>query len=244
METTGRAIQWRWDWATNPTSNIEWIEVGDVMRLLQQVKVSGGKDSWVWANNEGQKFSTKSIRWEIELFASVPSDVSLFKWNPWAPLKVNYLGWRAELGKVAAKTALERRGVVIQSNICSRCGLEPETSDHIFVKCIWARSVWWCVFRWMRIPVLCEIDSVSHILEYIATQIGSKTWKKIVHMVVLGCLWRIWLVRNEKEFNCNMIPVPKIIDQLKEETFLWLNNRASSKVEGNKWVEFDICMIM
>ncbi|KAJ0954957.1 hypothetical protein HanRHA438_Chr00c04g0845091 [Helianthus annuus] len=67
-----------------------------------------------------------------------------------------------------------------------------------------------------KIHVLCDITSVSHILEHVAAHIGSKTWKKIVHMVTLGCIWRIWLARKDKEFNGKLITVSKVIEAIKK----------------------------
>ncbi|MFS7907224.1 hypothetical protein Hanom_Chr01g00068771 [Helianthus anomalus] len=82
---------WSWSWLKNPNSDAEWVEVGNMMRILQNINLKGCKDKWHWVNDDGQKFSTKSIRWEMAQKVVVPSDCGPFRWNSWAPKKVNYL---------------------------------------------------------------------------------------------------------------------------------------------------------
>ncbi|KAJ0941167.1 putative RNA-directed DNA polymerase [Helianthus annuus] len=244
-EFPGTNCLWSWGWAKDPASAGEWAELGHMMRLLQQVEMSGHGDKWVWPNDAGESFSTRCIRKEIEVKSSVFSDGGKFKWNSWAPPKVNYLGWRAELGRLAAKVKLAEKGLYMPDVFCSRCGLREETSDHIFTDCLWAKCVWWNVYRWIRIPVLCQAVTVGDILNHIMAQVGSKRWKKAVHMVALGCLWRIWLARNDKEFNGKMVPVKRIVESIKEETFMWFNNRARGvSLNWNHWIDFDISMVV
>ncbi|XP_021995609.1 uncharacterized protein LOC110892768 [Helianthus annuus] len=198
-----------------------------------------------WDNDRGERFSTKSIRQELELKGTVPSDCGCFKWNAWAPLKVNYLVWRAELRRIADKLNLVKRGINITNNLCSRCGINEESSDHLFVSCLWAKAVWWNIQRWLKISVDCEWVSVSQIFEHISVQVGSKKWKQIVQMVAMACMWRLWLARNVKEFNDNIVPVQTIVELTKEESFLWMKNRAKGISTGwNEWVTFDISAIL
>ncbi|XP_022040563.1 uncharacterized protein LOC110943115 [Helianthus annuus] len=150
---------------------------------------------------------------------SVFSDGGIFVWNNWAPPKANYLGWRAGLGRVADKVSLRKKGIFVFDMNCNRCGLAEESCNHIFARCIWARSVWWNVFHWLKIPVLCDANDVAEILKHVQTQVDSKKWKKVVHLVALGCIWRIWLARNDKEYNGKMIPVHRLVETIKEESF-------------------------
>ncbi|KAJ0616096.1 putative RNA-directed DNA polymerase [Helianthus annuus] len=236
---------WGWVWNKNPASDAAWNEVGELMRLLRGVDLSTSEDRWIWANEEGERFSIRSIRTDIEVKQSVFSDGGTFVWNNWAPPKVNYLGWRAELGRVADKVSLRKKGIFVSDVNCNRCGLAEESCNHIFARCIWARSVWWNVFRWLKIPVHCDANDVAEILKHVQTQVGSKKWKKVVHLVALGSIWRIWLARNDKEFNGKMIPVHRLVETIKEETFGWVKNRVKgATIDWKGWVDFDISVIV
>ncbi|XP_021986463.1 uncharacterized protein LOC110882867 [Helianthus annuus] len=226
FEVIGESRQWRWGWSKNPNSNVEWAELGNLMSLLHGLQLSDEEDQWVWTNNLGVQFSTKSIRDEMDAKASVFTNGGNFRWNAWAPLKDNYHAWRAESGKLAAKVALVKRGIQVSEVKCSRCSLRDETTDHMLADCIWARSVWWNVCRWVKILILAEDASVAQILNHFQSQIGSKRWKWVVHLVALCCLWRLWIARNNKEFNGIMEPVRRIVDSIKEDSFLWVKNRV------------------
>ncbi|KAM0049704.1 hypothetical protein Hdeb2414_s0008g00289021 [Helianthus debilis subsp. tardiflorus] len=87
--------------------------------------------------------------------------------------------------------------------------------------------------------------TVNQILSHIQAQVGSKKWKKVVHPVVLGCFWRFWLARNDKEFNGNMVPVRRIVEIIKEETFGWVKNKVKGvSLDWNRWIDFDISLIV
>ncbi|XP_035844456.1 E3 UFM1-protein ligase 1 homolog isoform X2 [Helianthus annuus] len=57
--------------------------------------------------------------------------------------KVNYLGWKAVEGRLAAKMELGCSGVSANYLICCRCGLDREDTSHIFIKCVVARCFGW-----------------------------------------------------------------------------------------------------
>ncbi|XP_021995362.1 uncharacterized protein LOC110892511 [Helianthus annuus] len=215
------------------------------MAMLHKKKLSGKDDKWVWGNDEGTSFSTKSIRREITLKESVYSDAGSFWWNSWAPLKVNYHAWRVELNRVAAKVSLVNKGLQIPNSTWSRCGMAEESCNHIFFYCIWARSVWWNILRWMKIPILCNARSVWEIVAHVTAQVGSKRWRKTVHLVTLGCIWRLWLARNEKEFKGLMVPVNRIVEHIKEDKFLWIKHRAGGgALDWKNWQDFDISLLV
>ncbi|XP_022031873.1 uncharacterized protein LOC110932929 [Helianthus annuus] len=177
--------------------------------------------------------------------ASVFTDGGNFRWNVWAPLKANYHAWRAESGKLAAKVAFAKWGIRVLEVKCSRCSLRDEMTDHMLADCIWARSVWWNLCRWVKIPILTEDISVAQILNHFQSQIGSKRWKRAVHLVALCCLWRWWLARNNKEFNGIMEPVRRIVESIKEDSFLWVKSRVKGVyLEWKNWVDLDIASIV
>ncbi|KAJ0805245.1 putative reverse transcriptase zinc-binding domain-containing protein [Helianthus annuus] len=139
-----RAIrsQWRWEWVRDPSTATEWLQTGSIMALLQHVAVSDSCDRWVFESEEDSIFSVKGVRKLLASGEVIADNVHPFYWNNWATLKVNYLAWRAVLGKVASKSGLSARGISIQSLLCDRCGYQQEDVDHIFVSCLFARCIW------------------------------------------------------------------------------------------------------
>ncbi|XP_022032979.1 uncharacterized protein LOC110934094 [Helianthus annuus] len=145
------------------------------------------------------------------------------------------------LGKIASKVGLLHRGVQLDDIRCPRCGIYDEDPSHIFVNCIWAKSIWWNILTWMRVSFPMNCTSLLNMLDYIKERPGAIYWKKTVHTVILATVWRIWFARNAKVFEDNFIPIAKSVDQIKEDAFLWICNR--SKIMSRKWeswLAFDI----
>ncbi|XP_021975173.1 uncharacterized protein LOC110870293 [Helianthus annuus] len=199
-------------------------------------------DVWKWRNDPSGSFSVKQVRLDIENASiAANSNDEVFHWNNWAPPKSNYLLWRAIMGKVAAKTELIHRGVRIGDCLCPRCGLSDESPDHLFVSCLWSQSVWWNVLSWVRIPFPLNTFILKDMIGFLKLRQGGGAWKKIIYMIAIGTVWRLWNARNTMAFEGKFIPVATITDQIKEDTFLWLSNRSKIKTTSwEKWRSFDV----
>ncbi|MFS7956230.1 hypothetical protein Hanom_Chr07g00652121 [Helianthus anomalus] len=69
----------------------------------------------------------------------------------------------------------------------------------------------------------------------------SHTSYRIVSAVVIVTVWRIWSARNTKVFDDLFIPITKTVELIKEDSFLWVCNRAKNKNPvWDKWVLFDV----
>jgi hypothetical protein len=62
-------------------------------------------------------------------------------WKIEAPPKQIHLLWRILHNALPTKTNLLAKGILCDS-LCAKCGKSPETADHIFLQCDWARLVW------------------------------------------------------------------------------------------------------
>ncbi|KAJ0534296.1 putative reverse transcriptase zinc-binding domain-containing protein [Helianthus annuus] len=86
--------------------------------------------------------------------------------------------WRALMGKVATKRSLLDRGINLPDALCATCGFEEETADHLFARCLTARSVWWNTFTWLKIPWPPNLESLKEIIKVFYNSPGAKNWKK------------------------------------------------------------------
>uniref|UniRef100_A0A251UE24 Putative RNA-directed DNA polymerase, eukaryota, Reverse transcriptase zinc-binding domain protein n=1 Tax=Helianthus annuus TaxID=4232 RepID=A0A251UE24_HELAN len=201
---------------------------------------------WTWHNDPLGSFSVKAVRQEIEdgLLADEPID-EVFSWNSWAPPKANHLLWRALIDKIAAKKALVHRGINLFDTLCPRCGISEEDTDHIFVGCLWSQCVWWNILTWVRISFPMNITSLKDFVEFVKQCPGSARWKKIVYMIVIGTVWRLWIARNNMAFEGKFTPVSVVMDLIKEDTFLWLKNRSKLRPSNwERWRSFDTVDLM
>ncbi|XP_021986536.1 uncharacterized protein LOC110882973 [Helianthus annuus] len=203
-------------------------------------------EAWKWRSDLNGAFSIKQVRLDLEL-ASVESDNNdfIFGWNSWPPPKVNYLLWRALIGKIASRVGLVRRGIPLLDCSCPRCGMNAEDPDYIFFNCIWSRSVWWNMLIWMRINFPVEISNIKDLFGFIQNRPGSSKWKRVVYTVALATVWWIWKARNEMVFERRFIPVGIIVEQVKEDAYLWISNRSKLiQASRENWRMFNISVML
>ncbi|KAJ0816203.1 putative RNA-directed DNA polymerase [Helianthus annuus] len=219
-----------------------FAEVG--INLKDRIVQIGEK--WIWLNDPNASFSVKKVRSDLEEAANLGAiEPVAFRWNPWVPPKVNVLAWRAILGKIASKMGLHDRGIPISDTLCPRCGMYVEDPAHIFVKCLWAKSIWWSICTWMRVSFPADIDSLADLVAFFLSQPGDSKWKKTVYSIALVTVWRIWIARNSKAFEDIFIPVSKSVELIKEEAFIWIFNRSKLKaLTWGKWLDFDLAELM
>ncbi|KAJ0493102.1 putative RNA-directed DNA polymerase [Helianthus annuus] len=241
---SGDSAGWSWDWRREPFRDSEWDHIGELMSRLSQVHISDANDSWVWDCETGNEFSVKNIRLEMENASQVQDNGSEFFWNSWAPLKVNYLIWRARMGKVATKKELHKRGINIQDLVCSRCGYGIETADHLFADCLLARSVWWQICVWLKIPIPSNATSLRDIMDAISQNPGAKRWKKLVNLVAQATVRRIWNTRNAKIFEGKNTSIQATVELIKEDSYTWAMHRSNSTVTWEKWLSFDVSSML
>ncbi|KAF5797593.1 putative RNA-directed DNA polymerase [Helianthus annuus] len=229
-----------------------WNDIGKMDKILDKAGISLSQNLveengvWKWRSSAEEGFSVKQVRRDLESSRVESAEVdSALLWNSWAPGKGNILLWRALLGRIASREGLVRRGVSLPVVDCPRCGLDIESSDHVFIRCLWAKSIWWNVLSWLRISFPSQCDSLGELVKYIKDCPGSATWKRLVSMVVIATVWRIWSARNVKVFEDLFIPIMKTVEFIKEDSFIWVCNRAKNmKPSWEKWVLFDVVDLM
>ncbi|KAJ0623010.1 putative reverse transcriptase zinc-binding domain-containing protein [Helianthus annuus] len=207
---------------------------------MENIVSEGG--SWKWRSDPMGAFSVRQVRVDIEAAAAGVNNISFgFRWNSWATPKANVLLWRAINGKIASKVGLIHKGVHLADSICSRCGLSDEDPEHVFVKCLWSRCIWWNVLAWVRISFPINSNNLQDLIDYLSNCPGCKIWKKTIYAIVMATVWRIWIARNKKVFDDHFIPISRTVEQIKEDVFLWLCNRSKVKMPSwDNWRDFDI----
>jgi len=59
--------------------------------------------------------------------------------------------WRVLLDRIPTIMCLSRRGVLVDTILSGMCRVEDELSQHLFLECKHAQSVWSLCFRWICI---------------------------------------------------------------------------------------------
>ncbi|KAJ0483299.1 putative RNA-directed DNA polymerase [Helianthus annuus] len=237
----GNAITWSIAWKTNPSNLSLFNQLNAMLRLLDTVIISDQHDRWVWNNARGEDLSVALIRDQIAKAGNNSIDVIWPLWNNWAPLKINYFLWRASLNRIPVKTQLLLRGVRLVDTTCARCGQNEEYMDHVLASCLLAHTVWWHVLVWIKIPIPQEDFSFIMVWNLLQNLMGSKEWKKLVSVIFMATFWQIWKARNAKEFEGWNVPVLKVVEEIKLNSFLSITCRTKFKaLNWDRWLDFNI----
>ncbi|XP_076950772.1 uncharacterized protein LOC143623844 [Bidens hawaiensis] len=226
-----------WSWVRDPISVREVKELRGLLQLCKDVVLVDGDDSVRWVSDVSSDFSVASLKEKIEM-ARISSPVYKMKWNNWVPGKVGLFAWRAELDKLPLLTLLARRNVGVGSLDGPACGELEETTEHIFVSCGLAQSVWQVISIWCNVPQVCAF-SVRDLLELYKFTKFPKRKTKAFHAVCMVTLWCLWKVRNDMVFGGLKILARNVVKDVKALSFLWVKNRSSGLyLAWEDWIRF------
>jgi len=109
--------------------------------VLGKAPVLSIEDSRVWKVGKDSGFSVKSVNAKLRCPCEGDSlFVSL--WKSYALPSTQFTAWRVLFNSVATKVNLERRGVLVDNNLCSFCRMGVESTNHLFFECRIVGLVW------------------------------------------------------------------------------------------------------
>ena len=118
------------------------LEQAEILnQILSTIQFGDGKDVWFW-NYSGKCFSTKECYMAISNVVLVnPKCLSFWKFK--IPPKVKFFLWKLEHKVLPTKVLLAGRLHNLNlSPICSRCSMQEETLQHLFLECEMAKWCW------------------------------------------------------------------------------------------------------
>nr|GFB01013.1 RNA-directed DNA polymerase, eukaryota [Tanacetum cinerariifolium] len=86
-------------------------------------------DRWFWALEGSGEFTITSVRKMINDFM-LPEMSSKTRWIKAVPIKVNVHAWKVKLDGLPTRLNISRRGIDIESVLCSMCGKAVESTSH------------------------------------------------------------------------------------------------------------------
>lgn len=138
-------------------------------------------------------------------------------WHMKIPLKIKIFMWYLKRGVVLTKDNLARRNWN-GNKACCFCS-KPETIQHLFVECHYAKILWRAIHLVLGIPPLVNIELLFNNW---SKQGGHKHNILLLTGAAAIC-WSIWLTRNDTVFNnCK----PKTFLQVLFRGTYWLRSWA------------------
>jgi len=81
--------------------------------------------------------------------------------------------WRVLEDKLATKANLEKRGITVVSFMCSLCGVEEETSTHLFFECRFAWLLWNHCYVWLGVQSGFHNDPLLNFSQFMMCNVSA-----------------------------------------------------------------------
>jgi hypothetical protein len=127
-------------------------------------------------------------------------------WKQNNPPKHLHLIWRILNNAIPVKMNLISKGITCDS-LCPRCNNNPETIEHTFLKCDWARQVWFNSPLTITISNSLSLsfsDWYNHMLNNTSTECMQ---------ILSALIYNLWNARNNKIFRQQDIPATTTVNQ-------------------------------
>jgi len=220
--------QWNLKWRRE---RFQW-ELGLEEELLtvldKEVLYKDVKDLITWRGDSKGIFIVKSTYSLLTNQDTGPSsDVFSLLWKTKAVPKVMITAWRILLDKIPTRRNLESRGIIVNSSLCVLCNMAEETTQHLFLDCIFVHHVWMLCCRWIGIFGVQNKDIGSHFANFHLVHMSEKqnqVWKE-VWAAILRCIWEH---RNNVIFRQGVPDSEEIFQVAQLLSWLWLKHREGS----------------
>ncbi|PWA71177.1 RNA-directed DNA polymerase, eukaryota [Artemisia annua] len=188
-----------WSWSSTRASVYEMAELDFLVYVVDSVDLNGRRDKWNWLGDKSGNFSVSSVR-RLMYSESDYSNNYVLRWCNWLPAKCNVFIWQAEMSKIPTSDALRRRNMVGVEGLCSICGEDLESVEHLFTTCWVAMLVWNHICNWTRVQHFFAFSFRALIEVHEHVGLKGKAKKVFQGIIFLSC-WVIWRARNKLKFE-------------------------------------------
>ena len=119
-----------------------------------------------------------------------------------------------------------KRGIQIDSPICSFCNNAEEDVMHVLWNCPFAVTVWEWVLKWCGLQKPTA-NSISDVLKAMDQVDGSAKKRKDMTAICYDTMWMIWKARCDWIFKKRRHSPTKVADEVKSIVYTWLKHRRS-----------------
>ncbi|MFS7939902.1 putative reverse transcriptase zinc-binding domain-containing protein [Helianthus anomalus] len=237
MGTNGSG--WFWSWKRPPASPAKLTELANLIHLMRGFVLISVADRWTWVAHDSGVFSVFSLKSFIQPAPQSARNYML-TWNNWVPKKVCLLAWRADKDRLPTRVGLARRSIQVPTILCVFCGEADETSEHLFVSCSFAQSVWQLITQWCKVSSIYAFGFRDLLVLHWYSRIPKKKMKAF-HAIILKAIWCIWRMRNDMVFNRKPPSLANVIGSIKVLSLLWVKNMVKERsITSSQWRAFDV----
>ncbi|XP_058211699.1 uncharacterized protein LOC131323875 [Rhododendron vialii] len=142
-------------------------------------------------------------------------------WKNLCPPKVELLAWKALQERLATRSVLMSRNIVVNDVLCSFCSLFLETPNHLLLHCHFSWCVWSQVLDWWHTNWVCP-SSIADLMCGWFDNNFRKLEKHIWKVCFYATIWSIWMMRNGCIFKNATASSEEVVDIIKFRVAMWI----------------------
>ncbi|OMO57353.1 hypothetical protein COLO4_35424 [Corchorus olitorius] len=197
----GEWIDDKWVWRIHLRLNLfgwEQNQWDELLVLLENVCLSlDFKDKLIWKHSSSGTYSAKDYYKFVCFSNSSPDPLWSKIWLGLAPPKVETFLWQALRGRIAVKSLLCARVLIMVENAnCPICNEVPESTDYLFLECKSSWLVWQFFCAKGKVSWVMPEDLSSAFRIWMGVS-NNSVWR----MTFYAILWTLWTARNDLVFN-------------------------------------------
>lgn len=147
-------------------------------------------------------------------------ETSVILWCKVVPIKVTCFIWRAVQARIPTTVALDKRGIAVNSLLCSSCIGAVECSEHVLMNCPFATMIRNNILGWCGLShVQDSLKNSYDLLQLAGTRWNFKKKKERLVAICYGLLWNLWRFRNKRLFQMEGTSPSYGIDCIKSMVF-------------------------
>lgn len=183
--------------------------------LVEEIKkiiipLSPANDRLIWNDSEDGSLTFKAA-YNFLNQQSQSLACTKYIWNKCIPPSKSFLIWRLHHNRLPTDENLWERGHIVVS-MCNLCQDSEESSNHLFLKCKFAKATWNWLSTMLRMRIdLTSISSIYHIMQ--------RNWSDQARDVVMAALSNavctIWFCRNQLRLNDNSVSISRAISLIR-----------------------------
>lgn len=125
------------------------------------------------------------------------------------------------------QTAFTATAYAMTTN-CVLCTQNPETINHLFLQCVYAREVWFNVLRRLGLELLAPQHDHALIAWWLQSRRAvARQRRKCFDLICLLVVWHIWLERNARVFRQVSLQPTALLRKINELELWCLANIVS-----------------
>ncbi|XP_042485259.1 uncharacterized protein LOC122065524 [Macadamia integrifolia] len=188
----------------------------DIFEKIRTIKIPSYpcEDMCLWSLSSDGIFKSNSTWEDIRIRNPKVPWFSLI-WGKKMQPRVSIFGWRMVHDKLPTDDAIQKKGIDLASK-CSLCGMEAETSTHIFLQCSYSEDIWLFFCGCFNVPWK-KAGTMSDFLKWWRRKQKLVCCKEAWIMELLIVTDHIWRERNSRRHDGKARPARYLKQMILED---------------------------